>query len=81
MENTDLNRLKPSKTDQPLEKLSHDTGKTFGQFTSSLRQSTHDYTQKGKRYINENPNKSLAISAVAGAVVGSLITMASRRQK
>jgi len=81
--NTDQfgNSEQPSKTEQSFRKLSHDAGEAFGSMASDIKATTSGYTKIGKAYVNENPSKSLAISAAAGAVVGSLVTLAVRRRK
>jgi ElaB/YqjD/DUF883 family membrane-anchored ribosome-binding protein len=67
--------------EQSLHSLSQESGRTIGSFTSSIKDSTNKYRRKGQTYLNENPTKSLAISAMAGALVGSIVTLVSKRHK
>lgn len=77
----DLENIHKGDSEQTLERISHNTGKTIGSLSSNLRRTSNQYQRKGKAYIDENPNKSLAISALAGAVLGSIVTLVARRQR
>jgi ElaB/YqjD/DUF883 family membrane-anchored ribosome-binding protein len=50
-----------------LEMMAKKTGRKFREVTSG-------YVNTGREYVIENPVKGIALAAVTGAVVGSLIT-------
>ena len=64
-----------------LEKFSHNAGKKLGDMTSNIANSTTEYVKHGREYVTENPVKGVAIAAVAGAMVGSLLTLSMRRRQ
>lgn len=63
-----------------LESLSQSTGKKLGTMTSDLAHSSNEYVKSGRKFVVENPMKGVAIAAAAGAVIGSLMTLAIRKR-
>ena len=48
---------------------------------STFASTTSSYLKNSREYVKANPNKSVAIAAVAGIVTGSLISMAMRKRQ
>lgn len=63
-----------------LEQMSSDAGRKMGALTSNFANSSSEYVKKGRGYVRDNPATGVAIAAVTGAVVGSLVTMAMKRR-
>lgn len=57
-----------------------DKAQSLGDMASTFASTTSSYLKNGKEYVKENPNKSVAIAAVAGIVTGSLLSMAMRKK-
>jgi len=71
---------KIQKTEDHLEKMSHDIGEKMGAKASRLAMTTNDYVNSGRKYVQVNPIKGIAIAAVTGVAIGSLLTLALRRR-
>lgn len=71
---------KAAASEASLERLSHNAGERIGAMATNIADSTRHYVEEGREYVKENPAKSIAIAAAAGAVVGSLVTLAMRRR-
>ncbi|MGZ5279913.1 MAG: glycine zipper domain-containing protein [Pseudobdellovibrionaceae bacterium] len=71
---------KIQKTEDHLEKMSHDIGEKMGAKASRLAMTTSDYVTSGREYVQANPIKGIAIAAVTGIALGSLLTLALRRR-
>ena len=63
-----------------LEKTAQNAGRKIGAITSDIAHSTSQYVKNGREYVAENPVKGIALAAMAGAMVGSLITISMRRR-
>jgi ElaB/YqjD/DUF883 family membrane-anchored ribosome-binding protein len=71
---------KIQKTEAHLENMSHDIGENLGAQASRLANTTNDYIVSSRAYVQTNPIKGIAIAAVAGVALGSLLTLALRRR-
>ncbi len=67
--------------EQKIEKLSAEAGEKVGVVAADLANSTAQYVQSSREYVQENPIKGIAIAAAAGLVAGSLLTMALRKKQ
>ncbi len=77
-----LNGLrKPLQTDSNYEKSLHDKGQSLADMASTFASTASSYLKNSKDYVKANPNKSVAIAAVAGIVTGSLMSMAMRKKQ
>lgn len=77
---TDEFKSKVQNSDRQLEHAVRQSGEKIGAMASSLVDSTSSYIKSGREYVSENPAKGVAAAAVAGLVVGSLLTWAMRRR-
>lgn len=68
-------------SDVSLGKISHSAGEKIGEMASGLANTTREYVENGREYVKENPAKSIAIAAAAGAAAGSLITYLMQKRK
>ena len=71
---------KAHQTEEQLEKISHEIGERMGAKASEIAETTKDYVLTGRQYVQANPIRGVAIAAVAGIALGSLLTMALRRR-
>ncbi len=62
-----------------LESAAHNFGSDVGKAAHSVSEKTSDFAKTSRGYIEENPIQSVAIAAAAGLVIGSLLTMISRK--
>ncbi|MEK6773011.1 MAG: hypothetical protein AABY64_03645 [Bdellovibrionota bacterium] len=67
-------------TEQNLEKLSQDVGERIGSSTAKFASSASEYLKTGREYVHANPVKGVAIAAVAGVALGSLIAVTMGRR-
>lgn len=67
--------------EQKIEKMSVEAGEKVGVIAADIAQSTSQYVQSGRQYVQENPIKGIAIAAAAGLVAGSLLTLALRNKQ
>lgn len=63
-----------------LEKMSRIAGAKAGALASDVKESANQYYTTGRDYVKENPAKGAAIAVLAGAVAGSLLTLALRKR-
>ncbi len=70
---------KAQNVSKSLETMAHDFGSDLGSAAHSVSQKTSEYVKTSRDYISENPIQSLAVAATAGIVLGSLLTILSRR--
>jgi ElaB/YqjD/DUF883 family membrane-anchored ribosome-binding protein len=61
--------------DFDLEKMSQGLGEQLGQRASQALETTQDYFLAGRQYVEKNPVKGVAVAAVTGLALGSLLTM------
>ncbi|GIL16759.1 MAG: hypothetical protein BroJett040_05100 [Oligoflexia bacterium] len=73
-------KISAQESEQSLERISHGVGERVGAMATNFAEKTSEYIQSGREYVKESPVKSVAIAAAAGAVAGSLLTMAMRRK-
>lgn len=64
-----------------LDRFSHDAGERIGSLASRIQDSTGEYLETSRRYVKSNPEKGIAIAAVVGVVVGSLLTLSLTKRK
>lgn len=64
-----------------LEELAHETGQTIGSMANDLVKRSSSSLAAGRNYVKNNPAKGVAWAASAGALLGSLVTMALRTKK
>ncbi len=72
---------KPFQADTNFEKSLQDKTQSLADMASTFASTTSSYLKSGKDYVKANPNKSVAIAAVAGIVTGSLVSMAMRKRQ
>jgi ElaB/YqjD/DUF883 family membrane-anchored ribosome-binding protein len=77
-----LRDFKPAtkSSENNLERISHDIGQSVGSLAKSFTGTVSDYSRASSEYVRENPAKGVAIAAVTGAVLGSLLTLSYRRR-
>lgn len=63
-----------------LEKTAKNAGEEIGAMASDFASRSADSLKSGREYVKENPVRGVAIAAAAGAVAGSLLTMAMRKR-
>lgn len=63
-----------------LESLAHGLGEQVGARASNVVNTTSDFVQTGREYVQDNPIKGVAIAAASGLVLGTLLTLAMRRK-
>jgi ElaB/YqjD/DUF883 family membrane-anchored ribosome-binding protein len=85
MSNENMNKLNGAmsgfvKVENEISKMANDTGKKIGAMASDFAQSANQRIESGREYVEENPLKGVAIAAAAGAIVGSLLTIALRKK-
>ncbi len=72
---------KPLQADSNYEKSLHDKSQSLKEMASTFASTASSYLSNGKDYVKANPNKSVAIAAVAGIVTGGLVSMALRKRQ
>ncbi len=77
--NSLLNKI-PASPDQ-IENMVHRVGEKAGELTSSFTQKATDTLENSREYVKANPVKGVAIAAVAGIAVGSLLTLMFSRKE
>ncbi|MBC7753297.1 MAG: hypothetical protein H7Z71_03600 [Moraxellaceae bacterium] len=77
--NSLLNKI-PASPDQ-IENMVHRVGEKAGELTSSFTQKATDTLDNSREYVKANPVKGVAIAAVAGIAVGSLLTLMFSRKE
>ena len=70
---------KAQNVSKALESSAHSLGSELGKAANSVSEKTSEYVKTSRDYIGENPIQSVAVAAAAGIVLGSLVTMMSRR--
>lgn len=55
-------------------------GEQAGEVAAQAFAQAQDYYQAGRRYVKSNPEKSVALAAAGGLVLGSLLTFILRRR-
>ncbi len=75
------NKVQAQPQDPSLQELAHTAGERVGVMASDFANSTSDYVKTSRVYVQENPVKGVAIAIAAGAIAGSLLTMAMRSNK
>ena len=63
-----------------IEKFAHNAGNTIGKSAGNITAKAGEYVQVTRNYTEKHPLQSIAIAAAAGAAVGSLLTMLTRRK-
>lgn len=76
---TKLNGTSMGRAEDQLTRLSNQAGKKVGEYASDFASVANEKMQIGREYVKENPAKGIAIAAATGIVIGSLMTMAFRR--
>jgi ElaB/YqjD/DUF883 family membrane-anchored ribosome-binding protein len=76
-----LNSSSITKPEDHLSKIAGNAGQKIGKVASDIATAATSRIQLGRDYIVENPAKGVAIAAATGVVVGSLLTMAMRRNR
>lgn len=66
--------------DSVLDASPRSLGNQLGTLANNFTGSATAAVKSGRRYIEENPARSVAIAAACGVVAGSLLTIASRRR-
>lgn len=59
---------------------SYEAGKRFGQMATDISDTTSNYMKNGRAYVKGNPLTGVGIAATAGAIVGSIMTLALHRK-
>jgi ElaB/YqjD/DUF883 family membrane-anchored ribosome-binding protein len=79
----ELNSKKPPFTNSENKdhSLSHRIGKDTGEFVGNASQKASEYVEHTRHYVKDNPIKGIAFAAIAGAAMGVVVTMASRRSR
>lgn len=72
-------RSKAQGAERQLERMSNQAGERIGEWASTIANSATEYAKVSRDYVQENPVKSVAIAAATGIVVGSLFTLAMRK--
>ena len=67
-------------TEKGIEKMAHDVGKSLGDSAAGMEKMAAGYLKNSREYVQENPAKSVAIAALAGAVAGGLLTIALKNR-
>lgn len=63
-----------------LEKFSHEAGKRMGNLSSRVTEGASEYADTSREYIRENPLQAAAIACAAGAAIGLVFSMVTRRR-
>ena len=71
---------KPAALAKGLEHASHDIGSRIGEFAGTVSDKAGEYVSSTRSYVKDHPLQSVAIAAATGAVIGSLVTLVSRRK-
>lgn len=74
-------KSKIAKVEDQIGEFAHNAGRSVGNTIASLSDRASAQVQSGREYVKTNPAKGVAIAAAAGAVVGSLVTMAMRKKQ
>ncbi len=62
-----------------IEKFSHKLGEEIGTIVGEVSHRSEDYVKTTRSYVRQNPIQSVAVAAVAGIAIGSLLTLMLRR--
>ncbi len=79
-----MGQLGASKTielGQRIEKASQDVGREVGSAVGHAAKTASAYVRQTGDYIDAHPKTSLAVAAVAGLAIGSLLTMTLRQRR
>jgi ElaB/YqjD/DUF883 family membrane-anchored ribosome-binding protein len=64
-----------------IESTTQDLGSRVGSALSDFSTNAEDYMDYTRKYVKSNPLQSILIAVATGAVVGSVLTMASRSRQ
>ena len=64
-----------------IERMARRAGEKVSAASTHFVDSASEYVRSGRHYVQENPEKGVAYAVAAGAIVGSLVTLAMRRRK
>ena len=70
---------KVTNVEDQIGRMAHNAGRSVGNTIASFSDKASEQVESGRDYVKNNPVKGVAIAAAAGVVVGSLMTMAMRR--
>ncbi|MFZ4403654.1 MAG: hypothetical protein ACOYOK_06075 [Pseudobdellovibrionaceae bacterium] len=71
---------KAMKSEDQLEKFSHNTGEKIGAMATEFADSATEYVKTGRSYVKLHPVQGIALAAAVGLVTGSLVTLLLRRK-
>lgn len=64
-----------------MDRASREIGKEFGSAMEQASAKANGYIKTSREYVGENPMRSVAVAAVTGLAIGSLMTLAFRSKK
>lgn len=72
--------LRNGAAEETVAKAARDAGKKAGEIASQVSDSMSETYEAGRRYVEENPIRSIAVVAAAGFIAGSFLTLAFRQK-